>query len=139
MENKTHTHSTSTSVDRSSVEEMAKLNSFSLLSYSNKLWPYSAYPIFGLFGFFFQPKQCFQPVSAKILQAERGHSFPLQLSKENEFSFAISSAQLRPTLVIVLCVCALFSLPSSTSSHSVWSATQGSGRLTRSENSDANK
>ena len=51
--------------------------------------------------------------------------------KLSEFSFAIYSAKLQPTLVLVLCVCALFSLPSSTSSHSVWSATPVSGRLTR--------
>ena len=38
------------------------------------LWPHSAYSIFGLFDFFFQPEQCFQPVSAKILPAERGHT-----------------------------------------------------------------
>ena len=37
------------------------------------------------------------------------YSFPLQLSKESEFSFAISSTELRPTLVLVLCVCALCS------------------------------
>ena len=45
-------------------------------------------------------------------------------------------------LVFVMCsVCvrALFSLPSSTSSHSVWSATQGSSRLTHSEDPGANK
>ena len=33
-----HTHSTSTSVGRSSTEEMAKLNSLSLLSWSGKLY-----------------------------------------------------------------------------------------------------
>ena len=39
------------------------------------------------------------------------------------------------------CVCAraLFSLPSSTSSHRVWSATPESGRLTHSEDQGANK
>ena len=67
------------------------------------------------------------------------YSFPLQLSKESEFSFAIISAELRPRLVLVLCVCALFSLPSSTSSHSVWSATPVSGRLTRVEDPWANR
>ena len=36
-------------------------------------------------------------------------SFPLQLSKVSEFSFVISSAELRPTLVFVLCVRALCS------------------------------
>ena len=44
------------------------------------LWLRSAYPISGLFGFFFQPEQCFslttfqpeQYFSAKIQQAERG-------------------------------------------------------------------
>ena len=49
-------------------------------------WPRSAYPIFGLLGWFFQPEQyfslttiqpeqCFQSVSAKIQQAERGHAY----------------------------------------------------------------
>ena len=58
-------------------------------------------------------------------------------SVKNEFSFAISSAELRPTLLLVLGVCTLFSLSSSTSSHrvvgnhSAWSATVVSGRLTR--------
>ena len=56
------------------------------------------------------------------------YSFPLQLSKESKFSFVISSAELWPTLMLVLCVYALFSLPSSTFSHSVWSATTVHGR-----------
>ena len=38
MENKAHTHSTSTSVGRSSAEKMAKLNSLYLLSCSEKLY-----------------------------------------------------------------------------------------------------
>jgi len=37
-EKRARTHSTSTSVDRSSAEKMAKLNSFSLLSCSGKLY-----------------------------------------------------------------------------------------------------
>ena len=42
-------------------------------------------------------------------------------SVKREFRFAISYTELRPTLVSLLCVYALFSLTSSTSSHSVWS------------------
>jgi len=33
----------------------------------------------------------------------------LQLSKESEFSFAISSAELQPTLMLVLCVYSVLS------------------------------
>ena len=36
--NRAHIHSTSTSIGRSSIEEMAKLNSLTLLSYSGKLY-----------------------------------------------------------------------------------------------------
>ena len=45
-EQSAHTHSTSTSVGRSSAEEMTKLNSFSLLSCSGKLYKqlYSSNP-----------------------------------------------------------------------------------------------
>ena len=59
------------------------------------------------------------------------YSFPLQLSKKSEFSFVISFAELGPTLVLVLCVRVLFSLPSSTFSHSVCVRTPMTGRLIR--------
>ena len=64
------------------------------------------------------------------------YSFPLQLSKVSEFSFVISSVELRHNAgACAVCVRSVL-LPSSISSHNVWSTTPASDQLTRVEDQE---
>ena len=71
-------------------------------------------------------KKAWEAIAAMRVSSD--HAGDQGANKWSEFSFVISSAELRPMLVLVQCARALFFLPSSISSHSVWSATTVYGR-----------